>query len=680
MALLRSKKILLPALFAGLLLAASPYQTVQGRSGKSSSNQWRPLTKIATPNASIQKSITNSGSTNSLPTINNPVSAPSRQTSRSLDWYDLGNGAKIRVLSTKNASKLTTKTLESLTDDNLIPRESNFQLAQTPGATAAAPNAHPAGTPSPITGAQSQSLMAPTTIKQGNGTNQTSEMNLGSVLKLPAGMNQHISSLELRELDLKDALRGLAAMAGINIMIQNEVNGTITLSFNNVYLEEAFNTLIKSQNLAFAWEGSILRIFTAASAPVVSAVFNIQNTRAEDIKPMVDRFLTVTRGSSEVDTRTNSLVVNDTQDKIDRIRGLIPQLDVQQSQVEVTIRKITEVFYLNYVDATNLIPALETITARTNILAYSSNQAAMSGAAGATGGATGRQDMLIITDIPANLEKIRELVEKLDIAPIQVTIDAHIYEIDLNEEERLGINWQKQIPIAGSTEKLLDISISPEDATAGGTGVFRFGSLTINQFTALLAMLKTHTFAKVLSNPVITTLNNRQANITVGQAIPYVSASTVNATTGQVSNTISQANANITLLVTPSVTGNEEVFLDIAPTISSVLGFTSLGGNSTPNLSQRSALTQVIVKNNHTIVIGGMIKTDKSDSITKVPFLGDLPGIGKFFQKKTQKESRTELIIFITPHIVRSHVNQKVGTVQAKSDTDAIQPRVSLQP
>jgi type II secretory pathway component GspD/PulD (secretin) len=152
----------------------------------------------------------------------------------------------------------------------------------------------------------------------------------------------------------------------------------------------------------------------------------------------------------------------------------------------------------------------------------------------------------------------------------------------------------------------------------------------------------------------------------------------VNAETGQVTNTIAQADANIQLTVTPSVTGNDEVFLDIKPTISSVLGFTELGGNSTPNLSNRSAETQVICKNNHTIVIGGMIKTDKSESISKVPFLGDLPGIGKLFQKKTNRETRTELIIFITPHIVTRGSNKARRNIDSSSEF--MVPRLTLQP
>jgi len=373
--------------------------------------------------------------------------------------------------------------------------------------------------------------------------------------------------------------------------------------------------------------------------------------------------------------RTNSLVITDTAAKLMDFETFIPKLDVGEASVDITARPVTEVFYLDYIDATVLQQPIQTVAPGATIQSFSSSQASQAGAAGGST-STGRMDMMIITDSPNNLERIHEIIEKLDIAPMQVTIDAQIYEIDLNEEERLGINWQKQIPIPGTTENVFDMSISPEEATAGGTGVFRFGSLTVNQFRALLAMLKTHSFAKVLSNPVITTLNNRKANISVGQEISFVSASTVNAQTGQVTSTIGKENADIKLEVTPSVTGNDEVFLDITPTIKSILGYTTLGGNSTPNVSNRTAQTQVIVKNNHTIVIGGMIKTDKSESISKVPFFGDLPGIGKMFQRKSTKETRTELIIFITPHIVRpASKSPHFDTTKAGST-----PRISMQP
>lgn len=649
-----------------------------------------------------------------MSTTSNVSARTGRSFSRGLDWVDLGNGTRIRMVapgapatpatpataataaSSRAGGRADPLTAQALGGWPIPGMPDSARLCPQPdwhgeippsgrediiplglpipagGRTNRIPlyQLAPATAPSPITGAQPQPLSPPSGPTVGSGEADTQ----GSILRLPPGANIQIRQLDFRDTDLKDALRSLATLVNINLMLNAQIAGTVTILFSDVSVEEAFNTLLRSYDLAFSWSGSILSIFPVANAPTIPHIFNIQNTKAATIKETVDRLLTPQRGTSSVDERTNSLLVTDTQQVLDRIAKLLPQIDVKEQPVEVAVRQVTEVFYLDYVDAANLTPAIQMIAPAAQIQAYSSSQASM---AAAGGGGTGRSDMMIITDYQSNLDRIRELVAKLDVAPIQVTIDAHIYEIDLNEEERLGINWQKQIPIPGTTEQSFDMSIAPEAADAGGTGVFRWGSLNVNQFRALLAMLKTHSFAKVLSNPVITTLNNKQANITVGQAIPYVSSSQTNAETGNVTTTVAQANANITLLVTPSVTGNDEVFLDISPTISSVLGFTTLGGNSTPNLSNRSAQTQVIIKNNHTIVIGGMIKTDKNDSVSKVPFLGDLPGIGQLFRKKTTKESRTELIIFITPHIVRQH--DAAAGAQAGRGGD-IAPRLSLQP
>lgn len=679
MILLRCRKIAFAALVAALLLEGSFHPVAEAGSRRRPARQsqaWHPLPQASTRTAAIKSPSANGGSgpmsSPFLPTVRQPSSsAPIRPASRSLGWTDMGNGAKI--FAGNRSDRIEPAALSLIPETAADPAFPLYQAAAVtaaPDAPAQAAPAAPVAAPAaPITGAPSQGLLQPST----SGTTEAAAS--GNVLELPAEMNLAIRSLDFRQTDVKDALRSLASLINLNLMLANDISGEVTVLFSDVNIEEAFNTLIRSFNLAFSWDGTILRIFKSENAPLVTRIFNIRNTTASSVKERVDKVLLSEKGKSEVDLRTNALIITDTSTTLEKINSLLPQIDVREAEVEVTARPITEVFYLDYVDASVLQQPVQTIAKEAVIQSFSSSQASQAGAAG--GGATaGRQDMMIITDTPNNLERIREIIEKLDIAPMQVTIDAQIYEIDLNEEERLGINWQKQIPIAGTTETVFDMSISPEESTAGGTGVFRFGSLSVNQFRALLAMLKTHSFAKVLSNPVITTLNNRQANITVGQAIPYISASQVNAQTGQVTNTVSQANANISLQVTPSVTGNDEVFLDINPTISSVLGFTTLGGNSTPNLSNRTAQTQVIVKNNHTIVIGGMIKTDKSDSISKVPFLGDLPGIGKLFQKKTTKETRTELIIFITPHIVRP--GPKSRTLEAAKP--GISPRVSVQP
>ena len=641
------------------------YNNVNNRNSNSNSNR-----------ASVSYSTQPSVETSFYPTIRQNFSDPyESNNNQQPGWAQLGNGAMIRHGSnlsnnTQQENKLSPEVLETIRQlkAEYAEPEARYQVAAP--APTSAPNE-----PN-ITAKKPNSLIAPNTdssySNKSNKNNQNGIDIQRSTISFPPNKNIRIKSLDFRQTDVADALRSLARIININLMLGSGVSGkTITVLFNDVTMEEAFNTILVNYDLSFSWEGKILRIFQSSDAPTFTRIFSIQHTNAIEIQPMIARLLTPGKGSSEIDSRTNSIIVKDTLEKLTEIENMLPQIDVQETGLEITSRPVTEVFYLNYADATTINEAIQMLSEGAKIKNFSSSAASQAGAAG--GGTTsGRMDMMIITDTLTNLDRIRELIDKLDVPPIQVTIDAHIYEIDKSKEAQMGVNWQKNIPVAGMSESnVFQATIAPMSDTTGGTGVFRFGSLDVNQFTAVLSLLNTGRFAKVLSNPVITTLNNRPANITVGQAISYISASTVSEG-GQVSNTVSQAQANISLDVTPSVTGNDEVFLDITPNISSVLGYTTLGGNSTPNLSNRSAKTQVICKNNHTIVIGGMIKTDKNESINKVPVLGNLPGIGKLFQSKTTNENRTELIIFITPHIVKEKVSKHNSSVLSS------RPRMSL--
>ena len=655
----------------GSVPRAGARQVQRNNTNRQSYNTNNTYNTAANGRASVSYSNQPAAETSFYPTIRSEFTEPYPNNNYQTEWAELGNGAIIRQgnnlpnANNQQENKLSPEVLETIRQlkAEYAEPETMYQMApvktQNPE-----PHQNPAITPK-----KSNSLIAPGADKTAK-SNQTGKDIQRSAISFPPNKNIKIKSLDFRQTDVADALRSLARIININLMLGNGVSGkTVTVLFNDVTMEEAFNTLLVNFDLSFSWEGKILRIFPSNEAPTFTRIFSIQHTNAVEIQPMITRLMSE-KGKSELDSRTNSIIVTDTLAKLTEIENMLPQIDVQETGLEITSRPVTEVFYLNYADASTITEAIQMLSEGAKIKEFSSSAASQAGAAGGT--TTGRMDMMIITDTLTNLDRIRELIDKLDVPPIQVTIDAHIYEIDKNKEEQMGVNWQKNIPVAGMSESnLFTATIAPMSDTAGGTGVFRFGSLDVNQFTAVLSMLNTGSFAKVLSNPVITTLNNRSANITVGQAISYISASTVSEG-GQVSNEVSQANANISLDVTPSVTGNDEVFLDITPNISSVLGYTTLGGNSTPNLSNRSAKTQVICKNNHTIVIGGMIKTDKNESVNKVPILGNLPGIGKLFQSRTTKESRTELIIFITPHIVKEKVAKHNSSVLNAT------PRLSL--
>lgn len=604
---------------------------------------------ISQPNtsrASISYSTTPTAENSFYPTIRESSSAYGNQQP---GWVNMNNQYTASVSSSGKDSEnqLSPEVLETIRQLREEYPEPRYQMAP----------------PTPVTGNVSNGLMVPSQPKDISKSAQSPIDIQSSVLTFPAGKNIKIKSLDFRQTDVADALRSLARLININLMLGQGVGGQqVTVLFNDVTMEEAFNTLLVNYNLSFSWEGKILRIFPTDSAPTFTRIYPIQHTNAVDIQPMVTRLLSNGKGTVEIDNRTNSLIITDTLAKLTEIENMLPQIDVKETGIEITSRPVTEVFHLNYADATSLREPIEMLSSGVQIKEFSSNAASQAGAAG--GEAAGRMDMMIITDTQNNLDRIRELLDQLDVPPKQVTIDAHIYEIDKNKEEQMGIDWQKTIPINGIAQAVTNADsgttnlFSANLLSSAGSGVLRFGSLDVNQFSMVLNTLNTNSFAKVLSNPVITTLNNRPANINVGQQISYVSGANENAQTGNITQSIGQVDASIVLDVTPSVTGNDEVFLDIRPNITSVLSYTTLNGNSTPNLSTRSAQTQVICKNNHTIVIGGMIKTDKNESINKVPFLGNLPGIGKLFQHKTVKETRTELIIFITPHIVEDKVTK----------------------
>lgn len=655
----------LPTIFAPHSFAQN-WRPINNRNSRTAPRASRNYPNNTAARGSISYSSSPMAETSFYPTLRESVpdyySSPQQP-----GWTDLGNGARMRPATglsntaNTNENKLSPEVLETIRQlkAEYATPEPRYQMAAPTQSNESGSGIH---------GKQPNGLIAPTSSSYNNP--KTAVDIQSSTLTFPPGKNIRIKSLDFRQTDVADALRSLSRIININLMISEGVRGkAVTVLFNDVTMEEAFNTLLVNFDLSFAWEGKILRIFPQNAAPTFTRIFSIQHTNAVEIQPMISRLLS-SKGRIELDSRTNSFIITDTLAKLTEIENMLPKIDVQETGIEITSRPVTEVFYLNYADASTIMEPIKMLSEGVKIKEFSSSAASQ---AGASGGATaGRMDMMIITDTLTNLDRIRELIDKLDVPPIQVTIDAHIYEIDKNKEEQIGINWQKMVPVKGMTgSNLFEATIAPTSDTAGGTGVFRFGSLDINQFSAVLSLLNTNSFAKVLSNPVITTLNNRPANITVGQAISYISASTVSEG-GQVSNTVSQAQANIALDVTPSVTGNDEVFLDIAPTISSVLGYTTLGGNSTPNLSNRTAKTQVICKNNHTIVIGGMIKTDKNETVNRVPFLGHLPGIGKLFQSKTVKEIRTELIIFITPHIVREKVTKRNSSLLTAT------PRLSL--
>lgn len=409
-------------------------------------------------------------------------------------------------------------------------------------------------------------------------------------------------TLDFKDADITNVLRILSYKSGINIVAGKDVTGPVTIRLTDVPWDKALDVILRTYGYTYEREGNIIRVTTT------------ENLEKEELA--------------------------------------------------------TEVFSLNYADAKDVPAAIEEMLSDRGSVKFD-----------------GRANLIIVTDIPTNIYKIRQVVDKLDGRTQQVNIEAKIIETTLDKDDKLGINWTTQITASGASRpmtlpfhrKSSGGAYFPQGdpAGTGGTGAksiglfpvdpgtafpmavptnYAFGTLDFTSFQAVLEILKSKTNTKIISNPRITTLNNKEAKITVATTynIPTYER---NESTGSYEITgYEEKELGIVLSVTPQINPEGYVVVQLDPEVSSFTAwdtFTTSGGTiQAPRYSVRKASTQVMVKDGETIVIGGLIRETTSDSVVKVPILGDIPFLSFFFKKKEKSVETTDLLFFITVNIV----------------------------
>lgn len=261
---------------------------------------------------------------------------------------------------------------------------------------------------------------------------------------------------------------------------------------------------------------------------------------------------------------------------------------------------------------------------------------------------------IIVVTLPENVDMIRNIISQLDRIPEQVMIETIISEATLDNTTKLGVEWSfvqgRAFGTPGATGNLSSNFGVPAAITQG----FRY-SLSAGNLTALFQALKTDQRFQILSTPRIFTSNNQPAQINVSQQVPYV-VSTRTDVNGNISYDYSFENVGIVLNVTPRITSNGYVSMDITQQANDLQGFTSFNA---PIVNQREAQTSVSVKDGETIILGGMIRSTVTATTNKIPLLGDIPILGNLFKSTSHQKAKTELLVFLTPHVVRSSEEAK---------------------
>lgn len=325
------------------------------------------------------------------------------------------------------------------------------------------------------------------------------------------------------------------------------------------------------------------------------------------------------------------------------------------------------------------------------------------------------QNALLVTDYPENINRVGEFLKEVDIPSHQVLIEARIVEVKLEGEHSLGVNWrlfsektgylkagkfQFFSDIDNKTSGISTVGTAlspvlpfkstnyPPNSTTGTENPFSLTIMNENIY-AVMKALSNQLKTTVLSAPSITTVNNRKADIRVITQLRWVTPNVSVSDAGAVTlswneGTGSPQDVGIILEVTPRITDDGQVSLELNPEISEHTEDISLeagpDGNKVsyviPIIEKRSASTKVIVGDSQTIILGGLIKNKRLSGESKIPFLGDIPGVGYFFKSKKDTREKTELLIFVSPKIIRSEEIKDMKLLKTKATKAAIGPSI----
>ncbi len=380
------------------------------------------------------------------------------------------------------------------------------------------------------------------------------------------------------------------------------------------------------------------------------------------------------------DERTSTIVMLANKADTQKIRGLISQIDLETPRGKGKIN----VYYCEHATAEDLAKVLSEIPSQ-----QSSGGAAAIGGAGGAGATAATQrgpaavvmgkvqinadkatNSLIIMADKEDYEVVEAVIKKLDIPRSMVYIESLIMEVNANKSLDLGVQWQlfdrtnvdnNSVVYGGKFSTATGV-LNPANALGAGlalgvlTEPFTFGGITLSNITAIVNAVKTDDNFRILSTPQILTTDNEEARITVGENRPFQTRATTDVSGGTYES-FEYRDVGKILKITPHVSEGRNVRLKLSLEVTSLdrLATLTTGTTSTRPVTQKRTIdTTVLVQDNHTVVIGGLIDDNRSNNETKVPGLGDIPLLGWLFKNQTDANQRTNLYVFLTPRVVKS--------------------------
>ncbi|HTT44382.1 MAG TPA: type IV pilus secretin PilQ [Steroidobacteraceae bacterium] len=433
-------------------------------------------------------------------------------------------------------------------------------------------------------------------------------------------------TLNFQDIETRAVLQLLADASGQNIVVSDSVSGSVTLRLQNVPWDQALDIVLRTKGLDKRRQDNVIIVAPQAELaarekaelaarkdvqelePLRSEYLQVNYAKAADMATLVKtntNSLLSPRGSVSVDERTNTLLLQDTSDRLADIRRLVATLDIPVRQVQIEARIV--------IVNNDFQRELGARFGFTNV-----QQNGNTGLVTTTGTAAGA-DQIISSGI----------------SNVQGSVPPTIYPITVPTGNTAAQRYNVNLPVSNPA------------------GTFALGILGNNFIVDLeLSAAQAETQANIIATPRVITANQKEASIEQGVEIPYQQSASSGATTIQFKKAV------LALKVTPQITPDNRIILDLDVRDDSVgQVVVASGGVNVPSINTREIQTQVLVNDGQTVVLGGILQTTQREDDNKVPYLGDIPVLGHLFKQTSRQDNKDELMIFITPKILREGVN-----------------------
>lgn len=450
-------------------------------------------------------------------------------------------------------------------------------------------------------------------------------------------------SLDLRDMDIVDVLKFLSLKGKFNLAISKTVSGRVTLAMKRVTIKNALDIILKSNGLASYWSDNIIYVMPGEEYlntygkkfddKTNVKIFSLRYAKPSYVLATLDSIKS-NIGKVIIDEDTGSVVLIDTDDNLKKMVEVLKEMD---SGID------SKTFKLQYAAAKDIAAQLKL---RLDAKSVGSIQA------------DDRSNQVVVSALPDRLVEIERLIRELDAPTKAVLIEVRILRIVLNPQYDAGINWSNPFGQAdGSWNKLNLIQAFPISSTLSGIGTLgslTYGTSNQNLLQVNLKMLKQVNDARTIARPRLMVTNNEEANIHIGDTIPYVTSTTTGTgDTATVSEQINFIDVGIKLKVKPTINDDGMVTMKVRPEISSrTKDVLTPQGASIPQVNTTFVETTAIVKDGYTVIIGGLKQLVNTNNEKGLPGFMDIPIAGKAFKNEARSLEDTEICIFLTPHVV----------------------------